>query len=692
MSEKKLKLEGLDCPSCAAKIEDEVKKLGKIENVELNLLTKTLSYSSKDDKIDELEEIEKVVKKVEPAVNIKMVETEEGDEEEEESFSNKKRIIYLSIGGAIFITALFAGPSWLKFSLFLAAYIISGWRVLLGSLKNLVKGNLLDEKFLMSVATIGAFTVSQFAEAVAVMLFYETGELLEDLAVDNSRRSIKSLLDLRPDYANVIRDGKILKVPAKEVKVGETVLVRPGERVPFDGIVTKGQTSVDTSALTGETVPRYLQEGNEILSGFVNLEGTIEVKVEKGLSESTVSRILKLVEESAAKKSKTEKFITKFARYYTPIVVFSAIAIAIVPPLLIGLSFSTWVYRALIFLVISCPCALVLSLPLTYFAGIGKSSREGILIKGGNYIEALKKLETIIFDKTGTLTEGSFEVTKVESQNGYKKEDILKLAALAEASSNHPIALSIKKAYKKEVDERSIEEHKEISGQGVYSRINGKEIVVGNGKLMKEHKIEIPEIDFPGTMVYVAVDGDLAGFIGISDRIKSGAKRAVKKLRELGVKKIVMLTGDSSKVAENVSRELGLDGYWAELLPSEKVEKFEEIKDGLTAFVGDGINDAPVLSRADVGISMGALGSDAAIESSDVVIMDDNLLKVPKALVISKKTSKIAWQNVTFVLIVKTLFLVLGAFGFVNMWGAVFADVGVALLAVLNSLRILIQK
>ena len=691
MIEKKLYLEGLDCPNCAAKIENEVKKLAKIENARVNFLTKTLLYESKENKAEELKKIEKIVKKIEPNISIREIIEEKENSEEDEENDNKKRIIYLSIGGIIFATAFFIELPWLRFLLFLIAYFISGWRVLIGFLKNFVKGNLFDEKFLMSVATIGAFTIGQFAEAVAVMLFYETGEFFQDLAVDNSKKSIKSLLDLRPDYANVMRNGKILNVPAKEIKIGEIVLIKPGERVPFDGVIVKGQTSVDTSTLTGESIPRFLEEGDEILSGFVNLEGTISIRVKRKLSESTISRILKLVEESAAKKSKTEKFITQFAKYYTPIVVFSAIILAIIPPLFDNFSFSTWIYRALIFLVISCPCALVLSLPLTYFAGIGKSSKEGILVKGGNYMEALKKIQTVIFDKTGTLTEGIFEVSKVEPQNGFKKEDVLKIAASAEIYSDHPIALSIKKAYGKETNEKLIDEHREILGHGVYAKVKGKEIIVGNEKLMKKYGIEIPKIDFPGTIVYVVLDGYLVGYIGISDRIKSEAVEAIEKLRKLGVKKIVMLTGDNSKIAERVAKGLELDEYWAELLPDEKVKKFENIKEGLTAFVGDGINDAPILSRADVGISMGGLGSDAAIESSDVVIMDDNLLKIPRAIIISKKTSKIAWQNVALVLAVKILFLILGALGFISMWGAIFADVGVALLAVFNSIRILIK-
>lgn len=691
MIEKKLYLEGLDCPNCAAKIENEVKKLAKIENARVNFLTKTLLYESKENKAEELKKIEKIVKKIEPNISIREIIEEKENSEEDEENDNKKRIIYLSIGGIIFATAFFIELPWLRFLLFLIAYFISGWRVLIAFLKNFVKGNLFDEKFLMSVATIGAFTIGQFAEAVAVMLFYETGEFFQDLAVDNSKKSIKSLLDLRPDYANVMRNGKILNVPAKEIKIGEIVLIKPGERVPFDGVIVKGQTSVDTSTLTGESIPRFLEEGDEILSGFVNLEGTISIRVKKELSESTISRILKLVEESAAKKSKTEKFITQFAKYYTPIVVFSAIILAIIPPLFDNFSFSTWIYRALIFLVISCPCALVLSLPLTYFAGIGKSSKEGILVKGGNYMEVLKKIQTVIFDKTGTLTEGIFEVSKVEPQNGFKKEDVLKIAASAEIYSDHPIALSIKKAYGKETNEKLIDEHREILGHGVYAKVKGKEIIVGNEKLMEKYGIEIPKIDFPGTIAYVVLDGYLVGYIGISDRIKSEAVEAIEKLRKLGVKKIVMLTGDNSKIAERVAKGLELDEYWAELLPDEKVKKFENIKEGLTAFVGDGINDAPILSRADVGISMGGLGSDAAIESSDVVIMDDNLLKIPRAIIISKKTSKIAWQNVALVLAVKILFLILGALGFISMWGAIFADVGVALLAVFNSIRILIK-
>jgi Cd2+/Zn2+-exporting ATPase len=696
MEKKELVLDGLDCASCAAKIEESVKNLENVDGVELNFITKTLSIKVEDE--EKIEEIKKIVKKIEPEVEVyeknKNGKKGKNEEEEEGEFNRKLEIIRLISALGVFIAALFVKePFWLQISLYVIAYLISGGKVLIRSFKNIIRGNIFDENFLMSVATIGAFSIGEFPEAVGVMVFFEIGELLQDMAVDNSKKSIKALLDIRPDYANLLKDGKEIKVSPEEVKKGDLIVVKPGERVPLDGTVIKGNSMVDTSALTGESVPRSIKENDEVMSGFINLNGLITVKVEKEYAESTISKILDMVENAAAKKAKTEKLITKFAKYYTPVVVFLAIALATLPPLITGAPFNEWLYRALIFLVISCPCGLVVSIPLGYFAGVGALSKQGVLVKGGNYLERLKNLDTVIFDKTGTLTEGVFEVVEIKTFNGFSEDNILEIAAYAEEHSNHPIAESIKKKFGKEINKNIIEDYEEISGHGIKSKIKGKEILVGNRKLMNKFKIKTPEINFSGTIVFVAVDGKFAGYIGISDKIKPGVSEVIKNLKKLGVKKTVMLTGDSKKVAESVAKEIGIDEYYAELLPGDKVNFFEKFKDGVsTAFVGDGINDAPVLTRADVGIAMGGLGSDAAIEAADVVIMDDDVSKITDSIKISRKTLKITWQNITIVLGVKILFLILGALGKTDMWGAVFADVGITIIAVFNTLRILRVK
>ena len=592
------------------------------------------------------------------------------------------------------MVALFIKNSFeVQILLYIIAYLISGGKVLIRSLKNISKGNIFDENFLMSVATIGAFSIGEFPEAVGVMVFFEIGELLQNMAIDNSKRSITSLLDIRPDYANLLKNGLEVVVSPQKVRKGDLIIIKPGEKVPLDGIVIKGNSMVDTSALTGESVPRSIKEKEEIMSGFINLTGLITMRVEKEYSDSTVSKILDMVENASAKKAKTEKLITKFAKYYTPVVVFLAIALATVPPIITGTSFSEWLYRALIFLVISCPCGLVVSIPLGYFAGVGALSKHGILVKGGNYLERLKNLDTIIFDKTGTLTEGVFEVVEIKAFNNYDKRDVLKIAAYAEKHSNHPIAESIKKEYSKEINENDIDDYKEISGYGIKATINGKEILIGNKKLMNKFNIDIVNIDFNGTIVFVTIDRILAGCIEISDKIKPNIFKTIEKLKDLGVKKTVMLTGDSKKVAEFVANKINIDEYYAELLPKDKVNFFENINNkNSIAFVGDGINDAPVLTRADVGIAMGGLGSDAAIEAADVIIMDDDVSKLIDSIKISRKTLKITMQNIVMVLSIKVLFLILGAFGMMDMWGAVFADVGVTLIAVFNTLRILKEK
>ncbi|SHF05587.1 Cd2+/Zn2+-exporting ATPase [Marinitoga hydrogenitolerans DSM 16785] len=698
MKKKELMLEGLDCASCAAKIEENVKKLNDIEDVTVNFITKTLTVKVNDE--NKIEEIKKLVKKIESEVDVYEKEEKHSNNHDHdhshehnhgEGFNKKLEIIRLFSALAIFITALLLkDPFYLKVILYVVAYLISGGKVLKRSFKNILRGNVFDENFLMSIATLGAFAIGEYPEAVGVMVFFEIGELLQDLAVDNSKRSIKALLDIRPDYANLLKNGKEVRVSPEDVKKGDLIVVKPGERIPLDGVIIKGNSMADTSALTGESLPRSIKENDEVMSGFINLNGLITIRVEKEYSESTISKILDMVENAAAKKAKTEKLITKFAKYYTPVVVFLAIALATLPPLLTGAPFNEWIYRALIFLVISCPCGLVVSIPLGYFAGVGGLSKRGVLVKGGNYLEVLKNLNTIIFDKTGTLTEGVFEVVEIKTYNGISEDEILEIAAYAEEHSNHPIADSIKKKYGKNFEKNFIEDYEEISGHGIKAKIKGKDVLVGNKKLMDKFNIRIPEINFNGTIVFVSVDGMFVGYIGISDKIKPGIKEVIKELKKLGVKKTVMLTGDNKKVAEDVAKKIGIDEYFAELLPGDKVKFFEKYNDGIsTAFVGDGINDAPVLTRADVGIAMGGLGSDAAIEAADVVIMDDDVSKLIDSIKVSRKTMKITWQNIILVLGIKILFLVLGALGLTDMWGAVFADVGVTLIAIFNSLRIL---
>ncbi|MGB4434979.1 MAG: heavy metal translocating P-type ATPase [Defluviitoga tunisiensis] len=697
MKKKELILEGLSCANCAVKIEEEIKKLEGANDVSINFVTKTLKVNVDDE--NKLKEIEKIVKEIEPDVKVydkdkiqKSFQKKNELDDHENKFNKRDEISRLLYSLTIFIIAILVKePFGLKLSLFIVSYIISGWKVLYRSFINIKKGLIFDENFLMSIATIGAFSIGQFAEAVGVMIFYEIGELLQALAVDNSRRSIKSLLEIRPDYANLLDDGRTYKVSPQEVDVGQLILVKSGERIPLDGVVIKGSTMVDTSALTGEPVPKVVKEGDEVLSGYVNLNGSITVKVEKEYSQSTYSKILEIVETTASKKARTEKIISKFARYYTPIVVFSAIALAVLPSILIGGPFKPWLYRALVFLVISCPCALVLSVPLGYFAGIGKLSKKGVLVKGGNYLETLKNLDTIIFDKTGTLTEGVFEVTEVKAYNGINNNELLKIAAYAESHSNHPIATSIKEYYNDNIDEKLIQEYQEIVGKGVRAKINGETVLVGNMDFMLENGVDIPTIEPNGTIVYVGINNIFAGYIKISDKIRPQTKDTINKLKELGIKKTVLLTGDNEETAKRVALELGVDEYYANLLPEDKVtllERYLSDKPSV-AFVGDGINDAPVLARSDVGIAMGGLGSDAAIEAADVVIMEDDISRIIDAINVSRKTINIIWQNIIFILAVKILFLILGALGLANMWGAVFADVGVSLLAVFNCMRIL---
>lgn len=581
--------------------------------------------------------------------------------------------------------------------IYLIAYLIVGFEILRKAVRNIFRGKIFDENFLMSIATIGAFLIGEFPEAVAVMLFYQIGELFQSYAVGKSRKSIASLMDIRPDYANIEKEGKIEKVNPSNVKVGDIIIVKPGEKIPLDGKIIYGKTDLDTKALTGESLPKEAKVNDQVLSGCINLNGMIKVEVQKEFGESTVSKILDLVQNASSKKSKSENFITKFAKYYTPIVVIIAAIIAIIPTVVIkDAEFTDWLYRALSFLVVSCPCALVISIPLGFFSGIGRASKDGILIKGSNYLEALANTEIVVFDKTGTLTEGVFEVQKIVPKD-ISKEELLELTAYAEDSSNHPISVSIKREYKKEVDSSKITNVKEIAGQGIIANVQGKVIFVGNEKLMNENKIEFAKSDDIGTILYVAVNRKYAGYIVISDKIKKDAKNTIEGLKENNIKKIIMLTGDRNDISMQVGNKLGIDNIYAELLPTDKVEKVEEIlksksEKSKLAFVGDGINDAPVLAISDIGIAMGGVGSDAAIEAADIVIMTDEPSKIIKAIKLSKRTMKIVKENIIFAIFIKITILILSALGLSTMWWAVFADVGVSIIAILNSLRVLRSK
>ena len=640
----------------------------------------------------------------------------------------KKQIIQIVSAFILFIIALCVKFEniWITRAIYLIGYLIVGGEIILKAIKNIFKGELFDEHFLMAVATIGAIAIGEYPEAVAVMLFYQVGELFQDYAVDKSKKSITELMNIRPDYANVKRNENITKVNPEEVKIGEIIVVKPGEKIPLDGIVLEGKSMIDTSSLTGESLPRNVEKNDEILSGCINQNGTLSIKVTKEYGESTVHKILDLVENASNKKSKSENFITKFAKYYTPIVVILAILLAIIPPFILRLGeFTNWLYRALTFLVVSCPCALVISIPLGFFGGIGGASKKGILVKGSNYLEALANTETVIFDKTGTLTEGIFEVQKIETVKTLKqsnkiekdkkfeknnktendkdfyeieKQELLKLVASCEKDSNHPIAMSVKKAYAEQnnqkMDGNKIKNINELAGKGISAIIDEKEILVGNEKLMKENSINYIESKDVGTVLYVSINKKFAGYIVISDKIKHDSKTAISDLYKNGVNKTIMLTGDKKEVAENVSNQLGITSVFSELLPDGKVEKVEEIiknksPKSKVVFVGDGINDAPVLALSDIGIAMGGLGSDAAIEAADVVIMTDEPSKVSQSIDIAKKTMKIVKENIIFAIAIKIIVLILGACGGATMWEAVFADVGVSILAIINSLRML---
>lgn len=706
----KLNLTGLDCAGCAGKIEEGTSKLPEVKEANLNFATKVIVIDINDAKDYEKvkADVKEIVRKLEPDVVVSEVKEEvvyddtpvstEKKEEKVESGFSAYNITRFIIGVVLFGIAEWAGfTESISNIIFIISYIILGYPTVLKALKNIVRAkNIFDENFLMTIASIGAFAIGEHSEAVAVIMFYEIGEMFQGYAVNNSRKSISSLMNIKPDFARVIRDGKESTISPYAVKVGEIITVRAGERVPLDGIVIEGSGSVDTSALTGESLPRSIKNNDEVLAGCINLNGVIKLRVTNDFKESTLSKILELVENAGNKKAPTEKFVTKFSRYYTPVVVGIAVFLAVVPPLVLpDATFIEWLNRALVFLVVSCPCALVVSIPLGFFGGIGSASKNGILVKGGNYLEALNNVKTVVFDKTGTLTEGKFKVLKINANN-YSNEELLKIAAHSEYLSNHPIAKSIVAEYKGEINKDSISDYEEIAGRGVSLKLDGAKVFAGNAKLMSENNIKFKETDELGTVVHFAIDGNYVGSILIGDMVKSDSKETIKGLRSLGIK-TVMLTGDNKKAGEVVAKDLGLDEVHAELLPQDKVTELEKIllnkgeKDNVI-FVGDGINDAPVLARADIGVAMGGVGSDAAIEAADVVIMKDEPSKIIQAIKIAKRTRTIVWQNIVFALGIKLIVLLLAAFGFATMWEAVFADVGVAILAILNSMRVLINK
>lgn len=691
---RKYYLKNLDCPRCTADIEAAVKKLGGVRFVSVNLATGTMHLDA-----DDVSLVLDTIRRIEPRIEVS--NADDGAEPEERSYIRRElAVILLSaalfIPGMFFLAQLHHTPMmWAEYAVFIAAYLLCGWNVLWRAARNLASRRLFDETFLMSIATIGAIAIHKLPEAVGVMLFYKIGEFLQELSVKRSRRSITSLLEIRPEYATRRLNGELVRVPPEDVAPGEIIVVKPGEKIPLDGVVDSGSSFADTSTLTGESVPRTIHPGDTVLSGMINTTGVLEITVTRRFGESSVAKILDLVEHASGKKAETEKFITTFARYYTPIVVAGAVGVAFIPPLLLaGASLSEWVYRALVLLVISCPCALMISIPLGYFGGVGGASRRGILVKGANYLDALCKVKTVVYDKTGTLTRGVFKVTAVVPANGYTAESLIAEAAAVESQSNHPIAQSIREAYGKELSPAMIEGYEEIAGTGVRARVDGRLIIAGNDRILHQEDIAHDVCNVVGTVIHVAVDGLYAGYIVISDEVRPDARGVSKKLKALGVRSVQMLTGDEHSVAESVAHELELDAFHAELLPEEKVAAIEEIMaksaaGELTAFVGDGINDAPVIARADVGIAMGGLGSDAAIDTADVVIMTDMPSKMTGAIEMGRKTRRIVWQNIVLALGVKGIFIAAGIIGIASMWSAVFADVGVALLAVFNATRVL---
>lgn len=710
-----LNVKGLHCANCAAKIEKKLNEMQNVKEARIDLVGEKIFLTAEEKNGSVLvNAVQKIADSIEEGVKIflpsKHNHAHSHDHAHDHSHHHSgevgEMIKILVIGGIFYFAAsylnlfsAYLSPDTVTFAkiiLFLISYIIIGGHVLTTAFKNILKGQFFDENFLMAVATIGAFAIGEYHEAVAVMFFYQVGELFQSMAVNKSRKSIASLMNIRPDYANLKVRNNITKVSPEEVKINDFIVVKPGEKVPLDGIITEGSSSFDTSALTGESLPVSKNIGEEVLSGSVNKTGLVTIKVTKLFSESTVSKILDLVENANSKKSKTENFITKFARYYTPTVVGIAVLMAIIPPLVLKeTTFYEWLYKALVFLVLSCPCALVISIPLGFFGGIGGASRHGILIKGGNYLEALNNVETVVMDKTGTLTKGVFKVTQINPENNITKEELLQYAAYAESFSTHPIAESVIKEYQKnnlQIDKSLIKNYEEISGYGIKTEVNGKSVIAGNIKLMNLENIKTENNSQTGTVVYVAIDGKYAGNLLISDEIKEDSLRAIEDMKKIGVKKTVMLTGDSKAIGESIAEKLNIDKAYTELLPSDKVEKIEEIfeerkSNGKILFVGDGINDAPVLARADIGVAMGGVGSDAAIEAADVVIMNDEPSKIVTAIKIAKKTRTVVWQNIALALGVKIITLILGVMGFATIWAAIFADVGVALIAILNAAR-----
>ena len=702
LMKKELMLNGLTCAHCASVIDEKVKHIDGVKNSNLNFTNKKLSVEIDCDNEEKIiKNIIDIINDTEPGLDIQIEGQREIKEDKtQKSIKNNEKLNLLKIiaGAIVFIFAFYqeiAGRE-NKYSLliFLVAYLLVGSDVLYKALRNITKGRIFDENFLMSVATIGAIAIGEPSEAVGVMLFYKIGEYLQELAVGKSRKSISELMQIRPDMANLKLGNTIKVVNPEDVNIGDYIIVKPGEKVPLDGVVIEGSSMMDTSALTGESVLRTVKKGDNLLSGFINKNALLTVQVTKDFSESTASKILDMVENASSKKSKTENFISVFSRYYTPIVVGLALLIAILPPIFMqGATFSEWIHRGLIFLVVSCPCALVLSIPLSYFSGIGVASKQGVLIKGSNYLEALRYVDTVVFDKTGTLTEGVFDVVKVKPVN-ISEDELIKFASIAEVNSNHPIAKSILNYYNKEINLNNIEEYEEIASHGIRVKYENNIILAGNEKLMASNNIKIEKSTDVGTVVYIAINNEFKGYIVIADKIKTDSEEAIRLIKEQGIKETVMLTGDNKEVANFVAKKLKLDKVFSNLLPNEKVEKIEElyknrIEKEKIAFVGDGINDAPVLARVDVGIAMGGLGSDAAIEAADVVIMTDEPSKIAQGIKISKKTYKIVWQNIIFALGIKIIVMVLGATGIASMWDAVFADVGVALIAVLNAMRIM---
>lgn len=715
-----LNVKGLHCANCAAKIEKKLNEMQNVKEARIDLVGEKIFLTAEEKNGSVLvNAVQKIADSIEEGVKIflpsKHNHAHSHDHAHDHSHHHSgevgEMIKILVIGGIFYFAAsylnlfsAYLSPDTVTFAkiiLFLISYIIIGGHVLTTAFKNILKGQFFDENFLMAVATIGAFAIGEYHEAVAVMFFYQVGELFQSMAVNKSRKSIASLMNIRPDYANLKVRNNITKVSPEEVKINDFIVVKPGGKVPLDGIITEGSSSFDTSALTGESLPVSKNIGEEVLSGSVNKTGLVTIKVTKLFSESTVSKILDLVENANSKKSKTENFITKFARYYTPTVVGIAVLMAIIPPLVLKeTTFYEWLYKALVFLVLSCPCALVISIPLGFFGGIGGASRHGILIKGGNYLEALNNVETVVMDKTGTLTKGVFKVTQINPENNITKEELLQYAAYAESFSTHPIAESVIKEYQKnslQIDKSLIKNYEEISGYGIKTEVNGKTVIAGSIKLMNLENINIENNPQTGTVVYIAVDGKYAGNLLISDEIKEDSLRAIEDMKKIGVKKTVMLTGDSKAIGESIAEKLNIDKAYTELLPSDKVEKIEEIfeerkSNGKILFVGDGINDAPVLARADIGVAMGGVGSDAAIEAADVVIMNDEPSKIVTAIKIAKKTRTVVWQNIALALGVKIITLILGVMGFATIWAAIFADVGVALIAILNAARVIRMK